>query len=89
MTSAELNNFTVDWYTEDPSRLGHPIPQPRIKQVKDGGHGKKLLLLSWNPGCGTWVDEEEVQESVFTMDQVEIPESSCNTRKDVKTLLRR
>ena len=48
-----------------------------------------MLLLSWAPGTGTWVEEETLQESVFDMDQVAISESSCNTRKDVKTLLRR
>ena len=56
---------------------------------KDVGHGKKMLLLSWDTGAGSWVEEEAMEKSVFDMDQVVIPESSCNTRKDGKTLLRR
>ena len=56
---------------------------------QDVGHGKKMILLSWSQGSGTWMEEEFVKRSVFDMDQVHIPESSCNTRKDTKTLLRR
>ena len=48
-----------------------------------------MFILSWNPGEEARVEQEELQESVFSMDQVQIPESSCNTRKDTKTLLRR
>ena len=48
-----------------------------------------MFILSWNPGEDVRVEQEELQESVFSMDQVQIPESSCNLRKDTKTLLRR
>jgi hypothetical protein len=29
-----------------------------------------MHLLSWSPGSGTWVEEEEIKESVFDLDQV-------------------
>ena len=50
--------------------------------IKDVGHGNKMLLLSWDIGAGSWVEEEAMEQSVFDMDQVVIPESSCNTQND-------
>ena len=38
--------------------------------VQEAGNGKTMHLLSWSPGSGTWVQEEEIKESVFDLDQV-------------------
>ena len=29
-----------------------------------------MQLLSWSPGTGTWVDEKEIIESIFDLEQV-------------------
>ena len=35
--------------------------------IKDVGHGKKMLLLSWDIGAGSWVEEEAIEQSVFSL----------------------
>ena len=42
----------------------------QYKAVQEAGNGKTMHLLSWSPGSGTWVEEEEIKESVFDLDQV-------------------
>ena len=31
--------------------------------MQEAGNGKTMHLLSWSPGSGTWVEEEEIKES--------------------------
>jgi hypothetical protein len=38
--------------------------------VQEAGYRKTMHLLSWSPGSGTWIQEEEIKESVFDLDQV-------------------
>ena len=41
-----------------------------------------MYLLTWGKS-GTWVEGEELQESIFELDREAIcPESLCNTRKE-------
>ena len=77
-----IPRFIINWYKEDLDRLGKEIPKPKIKWTKAGGPGEKFYFLSWG-NSGTWVNTEELQESLFDLEsQAFIPESSCNTRKE-------
>ena len=42
----------------------------QYSSLQEAGNGKTMHLLSWSPGSGTWVQEEEIKESVFDLDQV-------------------
>ena len=81
---ASLPAFIVEWYGEDPKRLGKDIPQPRIKWSKVTPNYSCVHFLypfiSQNVGKGekfyflswgkggTLVEQEELKESIFDMD---------------------
>ena len=79
-----IPDFIVNWYDEDKSRLGSDIPAPSIKWTKEALRGEKFHFLSWGqPGAGSWVAEEELQESIFDLEmEAVVPESNSNTRKE-------
>ena len=58
---------------------------------QEAGKGEKFHFLSWGTrGSGAWVSDEEIQDSIFDLDfSANIPESTCNTRKEKDKRARR
>ena len=57
--SSNLPGFIISYYKKNISKLGQPLPNPRIKHTKTTSEGAKYYFLTWEGETGgSWLEED-------------------------------